>query len=137
LPIFALSQAAYAGQMDMLKLMTDKVSNIYKHWSDRKRTYNDALDKAASGGHIKAIQFLLDLGADSYDWAMANAAAVGNTDIVKFFLEKGAYPNIALEEAVREGYIDIVELLLEAGATNLQSTLKVAEDTKRDDIADL
>lgn len=96
---------------------------------------------AAEHGFFSIVEMITNINAESIhtrdksnNTPLVRAAAKGNTDIVKFLLEKGALPNIptrlnhkhpkynkfnrytALDFAIAYGYITIANLLLQAGA---------------------
>ena len=93
------------------------------------------LEAASSEGHKDVVNLLLKhekagkKGAaakkarETDGAALANAALMGQVDIVRTLLKSGADPNAASEEhftalmgAVRAGSIDLVQMLLKAGA---------------------
>lgn len=92
------------------------------------------LEAASSDGHKEVVSLLLKHGksakkaaskkAEPPDGAaLANAALMGQVDIVRTLLESGADPNATSEEhftalmgAVRAGRIELVKMLLKAGA---------------------
>ncbi|KAJ7604359.1 hypothetical protein DFH06DRAFT_1487687 [Mycena polygramma] len=91
--------------------------------------YGNALQSAASKGHMDIVHVLLDHGADvnaaggRYGSALQAAASDGHMVIVRLLLEKGAHVNAAggaygsaLQVAAEKGHMDIVHLLLKKGA---------------------
>jgi ankyrin repeat protein len=93
---------------------------------------NRALNYAAAQGHVLAVNYLLDQGADIHfqPWyiisgikvgtgdALSEASEGGHIEVVRVLLERGADPRNcwALDVAAEEGHMPIVELLLQAGA---------------------
>ena len=58
------------------------------------------------------VQMMKDLGANEYDLIMDNAAKEGYINIVKMMLESGATDyNSALVNAELKGYKDIIDLI--------------------------
>jgi ankyrin repeat protein len=95
----------------------------------------EALKYAAFKGDIKAVEDLLNKGADvnekdSLDeTALMTAASRGHTDIVELLIEKGANVNekgkfgdTALMFAALNGHTKIVKLLIEKGANVNEKT---------------
>lgn len=87
-----------------------------------------ALERAAYGGRLDVVKFLLSRGARANSKEYLNppiilAAHSGKAEIVKALLDNGADPNAtgvnactALMRSVWKGHIEIVRLLLEKGA---------------------
>ena len=91
--------------------------------------YGNALQAAASEGHLKIVGLLLKAGAEvnaqggRYGNALQAASITGESEIVELLLKAGADVNAqggpygnALQAASRAGELEIVELLLKAGA---------------------
>ena len=69
---------------------------------------------------------------------MAHAAQSGHKDIVELMIEKGATDfNRAMKWAAVDGNKDIVELMIQKGATNFDETMKWAAHTGQKDIVEL
>ncbi|XP_069103091.1 putative ankyrin repeat protein RF_0950 [Argopecten irradians] len=78
--------------------------------------YNSRLCEAALEGNKAKVKYYLEKGAHP-NWAMDYAISSGNVDIVKVMLEHGANPNSAVIAAVCSGgNVDIVKVTLEHGA---------------------
>ncbi|KAJ6784959.1 hypothetical protein PWT90_01758 [Aphanocladium album] len=84
-----------------------------------------ALEDASEGGHIDAVQWLLDNGSSVKGAAVHSAATGGHLEIVRLLIARGADVNTrhgtyhtgsALIAAAFGGYYEIVQLLLENGA---------------------
>lgn len=72
-----------------------------------------------SGGDLKVVKRLVELGADDFDEGLRVAAIAGKIDIAKYMVAKGATDfNTALEFALDEP--EMVRYLLERGATNIR-----------------
>lgn len=91
--------------------------------------YVTALHSASANGHIAAMRFLLDHGAqvdpkDKENWApLHNAAFDGHDEATGLLLERGAvidtrlnYDWTALHLATQEGHKKVVNILLDKGA---------------------
>ena len=84
-----------------------------------------ALDYAAFHGHLGLVQLLLEAGADPRGrYTVDNAVHSQNAEIVSAILEAGVDPEDILRatqedgylfEAVQDGCIDILQMLLDAG----------------------
>jgi hypothetical protein len=84
---------------------------------------NVGMKLACRGGHLELVKLLIDRGANEFQHGLACACrGVGNLQVVKLMLEKmsGAplevwwhrtYFDIAMEEASRQGHLEIVQLL--------------------------
>src|SRR3990167_5831835 len=61
--------------------------NILQKYSDKpnKCTYD-----AAEGGHMNIVQFMIEKGANYWNFAIACAAEGGHMNIVQLMIEKGA-----------------------------------------------
>ena len=101
--------------------------DFYKRFKNEKYIYNTAMAKAAKGGHMEIVQYLIDKkGANHFNWAMELAALGGHLDIIKYLIdEKGANEfNEALGWAALGGHLDIVKYLIdEKGADNFNSAM--------------
>ena len=102
---------------------------FYKLWNkDSKRIYDFAMYKAAKGGHLEIVQYLIDeKGADDFNYAMKMAASKGRLEIVKYLLEKGAREvNDAMIDAAYRDHLDIVKYLIEKGADSFKAAMVFA-----------
>ncbi|KAF3765426.1 Pfs, NACHT and ankyrin domain protein [Cryphonectria parasitica EP155] len=88
---------------------------------------------ASQGGFKQAVTTLLNRGADvnvqggNHSNALTAASAKGHEQIVQMLLDKGADDlNSALQAALLRGYEQIVQMLLDKGADDLNSTLQAA-----------
>ncbi|KAB8224216.1 ankyrin repeat-containing domain protein [Aspergillus novoparasiticus] len=82
-----------------------------------------ALESAAQGGHLPCVRYLLGHGATmtprrSHSSALKRASAEGFSDVVDALLQAGAGPNDdnALHAAAFGGHLEIVNRLMDAGA---------------------
>jgi hypothetical protein len=136
--------AAEVGRQDLLERL---FAVIGKSLEDIPALHRFLFRAAARGGHQSLVQFLLDEGVDinSIDspegWSIGNelpaarqVAALGNTAMLRYLLEKGAFAKFPdafgdgpqpLEAAASKGRIEAVHLLLEYGA-DLESALTTA-----------
>ncbi|PIO64023.1 ankyrin repeat protein, partial [Teladorsagia circumcincta] len=118
----ALSLASENGHFDVLQV-------LYSNGADLNFDYDGrtALMKAAKNGFLEIVEFLVAKGADvNYRSSNGDATALslacssGHKEIVKLLLKCGADPNIELKdgvtcvmEAARNGYVNIVEMMLD------------------------
>lgn len=122
-----LAAAAARGSIAVMKLLLEEgaIINAVGH-SEGPGT---ALTAAAYNGWTRAVQFLLDRGADvnivagRYGTALSAAAARGQVELMKKFLSQGAEMNTKgvyshktpLIAAARNDEVDAAELLLDRG----------------------
>jgi len=120
--------AAQHGHADMLALLIEHGGNVNLR---RPSSWNSPLIMAASRGHVDCCRLLLDKGAKAGEYgmfggtrhtALQSAAGNGRLETVEFFLSRGIGPNekegstSALHRACKENHLDVVKLLVAAGA---------------------
>lgn len=107
----ALIDAATYGRVKIMKLLLNM-----DQYAD---TIDDAMVAATSNDHLGAIKLLFRSGANLNN-VLCTAASTGNTISVEIMLALTAmvfiWDNSPLHLAVEGGYIDTVEVLLDAGA---------------------
>lgn len=115
----ALTRAAENGHTDVVEILCQQKQ------IDVTLYDNKALSEALDGDHFDCARILLQHGADinfDHGEALRDAAEYNNKEIVAFLLEQGADANAhedtdtALVMAARKGHLQIVEMLLDAGA---------------------
>ena len=91
------------------------------------------------GSTLRRIHFLVSRGlriADSM--ALQEAVAGGNVEIATCLLDNGASTDDAVIVAAREGYLDVVQLLLDRGTeSELPEAVTIAKENGHDDIVRL
>ncbi len=106
---------------------------------------------AAAGGDLQKVEQLVDKGLDvnkkdmSGGTALFQAATEGHTDVVEFLISKGAEVNIReksmglspLSAAASNGHNATVSALLDAGATDINGAIGMAEQYYRTEIVQL
>ena len=113
---------AYAqGKLQFMRLigifgLTINGELIFRDDENKNYTFDTALLKAANIGHVEAIQFILELGAN-IDGALLEAVKVGHIESLRVLLELGGNVNNALLEAAKHGHSGAVCLLLKLGAS--------------------
>ncbi|KAK2467970.1 hypothetical protein APHAL10511_000265 [Amanita phalloides] len=121
----ALQGATANGYIEVAKLLLERGANANAQGGQA----NNALQAASSAGHAKIVKLLLDNGADVdiaggyFGHSLQAAIIPHHTEIVKILLDKGANPNASggrtystpLQAASKEGYLDIVRLLVSKG----------------------
>ncbi|KAH8731803.1 ankyrin repeat-containing domain protein [Phaeosphaeriaceae sp. PMI808] len=112
-------------------------------WNADKIITNKMIENACRNctSSTALIELAVKYGADP-NIMVANAAKYGRTELVRNLLSRGFKPVGALCEAVRGPYLDIVQLLLEAGAdvnekTELGHPLPIAIGAEHATIFDL
>lgn len=119
----ALHTAAKNGYLDFVKYLIEAGANV----NQKDGRLKVALHLASSGGHLDVVKALVEAGSclDDIDklgrspliWATAGRYV----DVVQFLLTAGASITTsrnwhALHEACKAGYIELVKLLIDAGA---------------------
>ncbi len=124
----AIHEAACKGDLEILRILLKNGSDI-----ELKYKYGTPLVSAACCGQIKIVEFLLEHGADinaQMGWDEAEGmnalhCAVSNNEIkmIKYLMKKGihidqvrAVGGTPLFDALEEGKMEIVRLLVESGA---------------------
>ncbi|KAL6711261.1 hypothetical protein ACN47E_005792 [Coniothyrium glycines] len=131
---YALFQASIQGHKQCVMLLLQYGAQINYKGPD-----GTALSAACFTGHEEIVRLLLDKGANPnvkgrYSFAISEASRQGHLHIVRLLLERGADPNArgygyekdALDAAIAWSHIEIVELLLGAGAHSTASKLYAA-----------
>lgn len=108
--------------------------------------YNIALAYAACNDNLEMMRLMMQRGATDYEAALPMAATRGSYNAAKFLLEVGNIPvkpgennifNISLYRAANGGHFRIVELMVQAGATNYSKAIRYAYRYRRQDIAEM
>lgn len=87
-------------------------------------SYNWAMMWAASGGQIKIVDKMLELGANNYNDTLSAAISKGHLEIAELMVALGANNHTsALASAAYNGHLPIVELMLKLGANNYNDAL--------------
>jgi hypothetical protein len=113
---YALALASEVGSFDCVKLLLDLGVHNTK----------EAYYKSGSGGHLEIIQLLRNRYPRQIGWAIVGASANNRISIVKMFLTPETSLktlNNALVEAAMRGRLEIVKLLIEAGADSITNAL--------------
>ena len=133
--ILAAAGAELTGPEDSLRPLTTAagaghgaaVRELVKHGAPVAAGQQEALVEAANGGHLDVVEALLEAGADSNqfppdNWSALTAAVANNhQEVARRLLAAGADPDGGqglgpLDQAIMNGNLDLVQLLLEAGA---------------------
>lgn len=116
----ALIDAARKGYVKVMEYLVSKGAN----------EFNLALLVAANFGRVAAMRYLIEKGANNYKEALLSATGSSRYDVVEFLLSYYIMdvPEEALNIAVYNGYVDIVKLLLETGATVTDRQIRFTEN---------
>jgi ankyrin repeat protein len=124
----ALHEAARQGNVEIVKLLIDRGADINIITVDRNR--GTALHDAALKGNMEIVKMLIEKGSNvnatnkSGGTVLAKAISSGNKKVVELVLDSGGAINVVLNEekvshllqVVKEGKIEIAELLIARGA---------------------
>lgn len=123
----ALHMAAFAGNVDNMRLLLDRGADLHSRAGSRFR--NTPLQVALLTGEYEAAKLLIERGADVLDRQaegfapIHEAASLGRADLVQLLLDHGAEVNsmsddgrTALSEAKRRKHAAVVALLKAKGA---------------------
>ncbi|KAL2046479.1 hypothetical protein ABVK25_011834 [Lepraria finkii] len=121
-----LYYAALFGLVDTLQFLQDQK---VEDWDSVGGQYGTALQAASAAGHLSAVSFLIDRGANIdaqcglHGCAVNAAADSGNDEIIRVLVIAGASLSIGdeagcmpLHMASRKGRAEVVKLLLDQGA---------------------
>jgi ankyrin repeat protein len=88
------------------------------------RSVNELFQFASKNGHIEAVKFLVEKGADIHlenGYAIRWASLQGHVEVVKFLVEKGAnlvvYGKKTIRWACINGQVDLVNYLIQKGVS--------------------
>ena len=129
---FALQAASFSGHNDIVKLLLKAGADV----NTQGGRFGSALQAASYSisGHNDTVKLLLEAGADVnaqggfYGPALHIASQVAESNIVEQLVKAGAdvnacsgpYNKSALKKAKQKGRDDIVQILLEAGAEDVE-----------------
>ena len=114
--------AAAMGNVEVMQLLLEADTDI--DFLDNPRAGETALGLAARQGHLHAVRWLLDMGADKdlFGWGVEPpvtvAAAANHVDVVSLLLDRGAkddYDCFPLLSAAEQGSLEVVRFLLDMG----------------------
>lgn len=100
---------AFYGRLDALKWLYE---------NGRLNNANQTFRSAANGGQLDVIVWLYpikDINKDTLNISLLDASEKGYTEIVLLLIDLGAKHNMALPFASKNGHLDVVFYLLEAG----------------------
>jgi hypothetical protein len=118
---------------------TEEQLNLKKElYQEQKEAFikfflNWALISTARYGHLAAVEYLISLGADAYEDALARAAAAGQVNVVKYLEPKVSLKGKldALNDALWATNVEAVKYLVDANRDQtgfLKQALKKVEE---------
>ena len=111
-----LIESILNGDLKSVKECVSNGADINKEDEDGKT----ALITASVNGELEIVKYLIDNGADVSKMDIVEWASIGFLDKVKECVESGADVNInngrALQNATRDGYLEVARYLCENGA---------------------
>lgn len=109
----AVHYAALKGHVALVDLLASKRAEL----NTQDRQGKTAVEHAAYNGHFEVVSKLLEFDIDASN-GLSIAASTGHSKIVELLLNAGkdSDEDLALIEAARSGFEDIVTILLERGA---------------------
>ncbi|KAG5983915.1 hypothetical protein E4U55_006698 [Claviceps digitariae] len=139
-----LQWAAYVGKTDIMRFLLDRGADI--HLNGSQQSGRSPIEAAAAGGHLAALEMLLDVGADP-KMAFRIAIEESQPRITKFLLDRYPYildkvggdfdGDVALWYAVARKNLRNIKLLVDHGVSlndghqePWQIPLNVAKDGK-------
>jgi len=85
-----------------------------------RRNFNLGLRKACEWGDQDLVEWMIELGANYWQWGLCGACVGGHRDIAELMIEKGADRGwglwFGLEGACRGKHRDLAEWMIELGA---------------------
>lgn len=113
----ALTFASRAGQLDVCKLMVQKIES--SSIINNKLYWNAGLRSASCGGHIDVAKLMISKGANNFDECLVHGCRKRNLAMINLMVENGAdnWP-VAFIGACSGGSIDIIRLCLEKAGSN-------------------
>ena len=117
----AMVSASENGHVDIVKLMIEK--GAYN--------FDNSLYAAVENGHLNVVELIIDKNdfvSENINYIMALAAANGQIHIVKKMIDEyGARDfDYGLENAAKNGHLNIVEHLIKKGAKNFNQAMIIA-----------
>jgi ankyrin repeat protein len=137
----ALARAAYHGHMSIVRFLIESPVAAQSTLAGaqgriRLKRLQWALTEAARGNQVAPIQYLMQFHCRNYthtsthscvDRALDQAARQGNLDLVKYFIDRGVTRlDSALRQASLRGHVDVVNYLIERGARDFNPALEQA-----------
>ena len=124
-----LEIACYVGSFGLTKWMIDKNHDLKK---------NCGFYGACRGGHKDLVLFMIDIGADWYDWGLKGACRGGHKELVMLMIEKGPKDwNLGLYGTCHGGHEEITTLMIKKGAKDLGGGIMCAYNSGHQDIITL
>lgn len=121
-----------------LAVIEDQIDMVRFLIEQGANTFNYNMFEAAKRGHKDIVELMIQHGADDFDRGMFGAAYGGYKEIVELMIQKGANDfNRAMFGAARGGHKDIVELMIQLGANDFNKAMEGAATGRHKDITEL
>lgn len=117
--------AAYANNMDLVqKIIYKKGPFSYRGKID----FAHGLEGAAEGGHMKLINYFMEIhSVKNMELGLRGASLGGHKKLVEFFISKGAKElGKALVSSVKGGHLDLVNFFIQKDVRIKEDALRVA-----------
>ena len=131
----SVEYAAAEGHLDVVNMLLE-LSDLHIEADDG--TYSRALERAVENGHLNVVNRLIEVGVkDINSRAVDDAISRGHPVIVNKLIESGfsSYDD-ALLKVAKHGRVDMVDMLIDAGARNYEASIDVSRNSYHNSTAE-